>query len=304
MRLGAHVSIAGGIYRAFDRARSIGCETAQIFVKPNRSWQAKPLCQDDIKLVEIAAAPMDIHPMIGHASYLLNLGSPDKALWEKSRDTLIVELERCETLSIPWLVLHPGSHGGTGEEEGLARVAKGLGDVHNATPGFHTRILLETTAGQGNSLGHRFEQIAWLIDNSPQGHRLGLCFDTCHVFAAGYDLRTLEGYEETIAALDATVGLEQVKAIHLNDSKSELGSHRDRHEHIGKGHMGLTGFWQILHDDRLAAVPGILETPKSTDLHEDIENLATLRALMDQAQPPIDICNMSPQDVSENRDRR
>jgi len=148
------------------------------------------------------------------------------------------------------------------------------------------RVALETMAGQGNGMGHRFEQIAQLLDSSPQAERLGVCIDTCHIFSAGYDLRTPAAYQATIAAVEATIGLESLQVVHLNDSKGELGSHRDRHEHIGKGKIGLGAFWQILHDDRLAALPGILETPKSSDLHEDVDNLATLRELMDQAHPP------------------
>jgi len=285
MRLGAHVSIAGGIYHAFDRARSIGCETAQIFVKPNRSWGVKPLSAEDISLFksELNSAPehkKSIHPVVAHASYLLNLGSPDRTLWERSRNMLIVELERCEALNIPWLVIHPGSHRGTGEEAGIERISNGLSEVHKAAEGFRARILIETTAGQTNAIGHRFEQIARLIEGCYQGERLGVCFDTCHVFAAGYDIRSQSGYEATLAALDVTVGLDQVKVIHLNDSKGELGCHKDRHEHIGAGHIGLAGFWNILHDERLTILPGILETPKSADLHEDVDNLATLRRLM------------------------
>ena len=285
------MSAAGGIYRAFGRARSIGCETAQVFVKPNRSWKVKRLSAEDVSRFQAASRPaqtsgQDIRPVVAHASYLLNLGSPDRALWERSRDMLIVELERCEALGIPWLVLHPGSHRGTGEDAGVDRISNGLSEVHNATRGFCPRILIETTAGHTNSVGHRFEQIARLIDSSHQGERLGVCFDTCHVFAAGYDLRTPSGYEATIAALDATVGLEQVKVIHLNDSRGELGCHKDRHEHIGKGQIGLAGFWNVLHDERLATLPGILETPKSADLHEDVDNLATMRRLMTLNQPP------------------
>ena len=279
LRLGAHESIAGGLHKAFDRAQSVGCEVVQIFVKSNRAWAVKPLAEEDVARFKAKAEGTGIRPVVGHTSYLLNLGTPDEALWVKSRDTLIVELERCETLDVPYLVLHPGSHVGTGEEAGLARIAQALGEVHAATPGFRTQILLETTAGQGTSLGYCFEHLAWLMAHTPEGERLGVCLDTCHVFAAGYELRTPEGYAATIGAFDRVIGLERLKAIHLNDSKGELGSRKDRHEHIGKGHIGLEGFRHALNDARLAGLPGLLETPKSDDLHEDRENLAVLRSL-------------------------
>jgi deoxyribonuclease-4 len=280
LRLGAHESIAGGMHKAFDRAQSVGCDAVQIFVKPNRAWAVKPLTTEDVDLFKAKAADTDIQPVIGHASYLLNLGTPDDMLWKKSIDTLILELERCEVLGVPYLVLHPGAHVGTGEETGLVRIAQALGDVHAGTPGFHTQILLETTSGQGSSLGHRFEHLAWLMDNAPEGERLGVCLDTCHVFAAGYELRTPDGYAATMDEFDHVVGLERLQAIHLNDSTGDLGSRKDRHDHIGKGHIGLEGFRHILNDTRLAGLPALLETPKSDDLHEDRENLGVLRSLV------------------------
>ena len=280
MRLGAHESIAGGLHKAFDRAQSVGCDAVQIFVKSNRSWAVKPLTEEDITRFKAKAEETGIHPVVGHTSYLLNLATPDEALWVKSRDTLIIELERCEALDVPYLVLHPGSHVGTGEKAGLARVAQGLGETHAATPGFRTQILLETTAGQGSSLGHSFEHLAWLIEHTPEGERLGVCLDTCHVFAAGYRLRTPKGYAATMETFDRIIGLERLKALHLNDCKANMGSRKDRHEHIGKGHIGLEGFRHILNDPRLAGLPGLLETPKGGDLHKDRENLAVLRSLV------------------------
>ena len=281
MRLGAHESIAGGLHKAFDRAQSVGCEAMQIFVKSNRSWAVKPLTEEDIARFRAKAEETGIHPLVGHTSYLLNLATPDAALWIKSRDTLIIELERCEALDVGWLVLHPGSHVGAGEEAGLARVAQALGEVHAATPGFRAQILLETTAGQGTNLGYRFEHLAWLIEHTSEGERLGVCLDTCHVFAAGYELRTPEGYGATMEAFDRVIGLERLHAIHLNDSKGDLGSRKDRHEHIGQGLIGLEGFRHLLNDTRLAGLPGLLETPKGDDLQEDRENLAVLRSLIE-----------------------
>ena len=284
LRLGAHESIAGGLHRAFDRARSVGCDTVQIFVKSNRSWAVKPLAEGAITRFRTKAEETGIRPVVGHTSYLLNLGTSDETLWTKSRDALIVELGRCEALDVPYLVLHPGAHVGAGEEAGLARVAQALGQVHAATPDLRTQILLETTAGQGTSLGYRFEHLAWLIEHTPAGERLGVCLDTCHSFAAGYELRTPEGYAATMEAFDLTIGLERLKALHLNDCKGDLGSRKDRHEHIGKGRIGLDGFRHLVNDPRLAGLPGLLETPKSDDLHEDRENLALLRSLRTNAQ--------------------
>jgi len=285
MRLGAHESIAGGLHLAFDRARTVGCDAVQLFVKSNRAWAVKPLTEEDIRLFKEKAAETGIHPAVGHASYLLNPAAPDEELWRKSRDTLIIELERCEALDIPYLVLHPGSHMDAGEEEGLKRVARALGEVHAATRGFRARILLETTAGQGTNLGYRFEQLAWLIENTPEGERLGVCLDTCHAFAAGYELRTPEGYEATLEEFDRIIGLSRLLAVHLNDSKNGLGSRVDRHEHIGKGVLGLETFRMVVNDPRMAALPGLLETPKSDDLHEDVENLSVLRSLVGSRQP-------------------
>jgi deoxyribonuclease-4 len=267
------------MHRALDRAESVGCDAVQLFVKPNRSWAVPVLTDEQVVLFRSKAETMGMRPVVGHASYLLNLCSPRDDLWRKSIDTLGIELERCEALGVPWLVLHPGAHVGTGEEAGLVRMARALGEVHAATPGFQTRLLLETTAGQGTKLGYRFEHLAWLLEQTPEGERLGICLDTCHVFAAGYELRTLEGYARTMEAFDRAIGLERLKAIHLNDSKGELGSRKDRHEHIGKGHIGLEGFCHVLGDPRLGGLPGLLETPKSDDLHEDRENLAVLRSL-------------------------
>lgn len=280
MRLGAHESISGGLHRCFERARAVGCEAVQLFVKPNRAWAVKPLTEAEIALFKKRAQETGIWPAVGHTSYLINLGSPDEILWQRSRDMLLVELTRCEALGIPVLVLHPGSHAGAGEEAGLRRVAKALSDVHAATPGFRARILLETTAGQGSSLGGCFEHIAWLIEHTAQGERLGVCLDTCHIFAAGYELRSAEGYAMTMAAFDRLIGLERLLVVHLNDCKGELGNRIDRHAHIGKGTIGLEGFRHILNDPRLDGLPGLLETPKGDDLHEDRENLAVLRSLM------------------------
>jgi deoxyribonuclease-4 len=285
MRLGAHESIAGGLHKAFTRAASVGCEAVQIFVKPNRSWAVPALGDEDVALFRARAKATGIRPAVAHTSYLLNLASPKDDLWHKSIKTLIIELERCDRLGVPWLVLHPGAHVGSGEEAGLTRMARALGEVHRATRSSQTRVLLETTAGQGTKLGYCFEHLAWLLEKTPDGERLGICLDTCHVFAAGYELRTPEGYAATMDSFDHVIGLGRLKALHLNDSKGDLGSRKDRHEHIGEGEIGLEGFRHVLNDPRLKDLPGLLETPKSDDLHEDKENLTVLRELMG-AQPP------------------
>jgi deoxyribonuclease-4 len=280
LRLGAHESIAGGIYKAFDRAESVGCDALQVFVKPNRAWAVTPLTEEDVARFKRRAAETGIHPVVAHTSYLLNLASPEDDLWGRSIETLVLEMERCEVLEIPFLVLHPGHHVGAGEKAGLVRVARALGAAHAATLGFRVRILLENTAGQGSALGYTFKQLAWMLANTAQGERLGVCLDTCHLFAAGYELRTPEGYATTISAFDTVVGLDRLHALHLNDSKHDLGSGKDRHEHIGEGFIGLDGFRHILNDPRLDGLPGLLETPKSDDLREDEENLARLRSLI------------------------
>ena len=280
LTLGAHESISGGLHQAFDRGESAGCESLQIWVKSSRQWNASPLTDDDIQQFQEAQQRTGIGPVVAHAAYLINIASSKPELYEKSVRSLTTEVERCERLGVPYLVLHPGSHTGAGVEAGLARVAGALGEIHAATPGYRTQILLETTAGQGTNLGADFESLAYLLAETEQGDRLGVCLDTCHVFTAGYELRTPEGYEETITAFDNVIGLDRLKAIHLNDSKYPFDSHRDRHEHIGKGYLGEESFRHILNDARLDGLPGLLETPKSKDLHEDRENLAALRALV------------------------
>ncbi|MEJ5300620.1 MAG: deoxyribonuclease IV [Thermodesulforhabdaceae bacterium] len=279
MKLGAHESISGGLHKAFDRAVSAGCEALQIFLESSRSWQTKILSEEEIRLFKKKAAETGISPVLGHASYLINLATPDDVLWRKSCRMFLNELERCEVLGIPCLIIHPGSHMGKGETEGLRRVAQALKDVLIATSGFKTKILLETTAGQGTSLGYQFEHLAWLMENTCHDGRIGICLDTCHIFAAGYDIRTLESYEATMHELDKVIGLRHVHAIHLNDSKTPLGSRIDRHEHIGKGALGIEAFRLIVNDHRFTNLPGLIETPKDATLEKDRENLSVLRSL-------------------------
>jgi deoxyribonuclease-4 len=284
MRLGAHESIAGGLVNAFDRGHTATCDAIQIFTKSNRQWAAKELTEEEIaEWRERMAEEQDsggIFPVVAHAAYLINIGSPKEETWQKSYDALKIEVERCEALGIPYLALHPGSHLKAGVEAGLENVARALGRLHSETPGVETMVCLEHMAGQGTNLGTEFEQLAWLLENTNQGERLGICLDSCHLYAAGYDVRSEEGYAETIKAFDHTIGLDRLKMFHLNDSVHELGSQLDRHEHIGDGTIGMEGFRNFVNDPRLADIPGLLETDKSDDLHEDIENLERLRSLI------------------------
>lgn len=285
MRLGAHVSIAGGLANAFDRGHTATCESIQIFTKSNRQWKATPLDDETVaawrerKVAEEESG--SIFPIVAHSSYLINIASPEESTWQKSYAALKIELERCETLQIPYLVLHPGSHMGAGEELGLGNISRALGQLHAETPKTETVVCLEGMAGQGTNLGYTFEQLAWLLDHTAEGERLGICLDSCHLFAAGFDMRTPEGYAATMDRFDRAVGLERLCVIHLNDSVYELDSRRDRHTHIGEGTIGLDGFRNFVNDPRLEDLPGLIETEKSRDLHEDIENLARLRSLVD-----------------------
>jgi deoxyribonuclease-4 len=278
--LGAHMSIAGGVDRALLRGHQIGCQTIQLFTKSNHRWAASPLEDETIERWYRNRDETGIAPIVAHDSYLINLASPDDELWQRSLDAFVVEMERCETLSIPYLVMHPGSHTGSGEEAGLRRIAMALDRAFERRPGARVKVLLETTAGQGTSLGYRFEHLAQIRALTSADDRLGICFDTSHVLAAGYDIRTPEGYEDTFQQLDRVIGLEQLFVFHVNDSKRDLGSRVDRHQHIGQGYVGLEGFRLLLNDRRFCGHPMLLETPKGPDMREDVENLAILRGLI------------------------
>jgi deoxyribonuclease-4 len=282
VRLGAHMSISGGVDTAFDRGEEVGCDAMQIFTKNNNQWRAAPLKEKSVERYHQRQAETGITPVVAHASYLLNLSSPEDKLWQKSIDALVIEMERCDTLNIPYLVIHPGSHVGSGEEAGIARIVEGLNIAHSRLPDAQVKITLETTAGQGTNLGHRFEHLAAMIDGVEAGDRLAVCYDTCHTLAAGYDFRTPEGYTEVFKQFDQIIGLERLAVFHFNDSKQDLDSRVDRHAHIGEGFVGLDGFRHILNDARFQEIPMLLETPKSKDMHEDVENLAQLRALISE----------------------
>lgn len=277
--LGAHVSIAGGLHRAFDRALQATCDAVQVFNKSNHQWAARDLEAGELELWFEAMMDSGVLVACSHNSYLINLATPDAELREKSRRSFREEVERCHVLGIPNLVFHPGAHLGSGVDAGVARIAEACNRVFEELPGSEVVLCLETTAGTGTHLGVRFEELAAIIDRVDNRAMMGVCLDTCHVFAAGYDLAGAEGYADMMGSLAETVGLERLKVLHLNDSKTALGSRRDRHEQIGAGCIGLRGFRNLLADPRLRGVPMILETPKGADLAEDVMNLETLRRL-------------------------
>ena len=275
--LGSHMSIAGGVARAFERGEEVGCAVMQIFVKNNNRWRSPPLTDEAVEEFRAERERTGIWPVFAHNTYLVNLASGDPAVRERSIACTVDELRRCRRLGLPWLVIHPGSHGGAGVDTGVRRLAASIGRVLDRTPEVETMILLESVAGQGTGLGRSAEEMAVMLEAVDAPARLGVCLDTCHIFAAGYELRDEEGYDNTIRTFDEAVGLGRIKAIHLNDSKKPLGSFRDRHEHIGEGEIGDAGFRNLMTDSRLVHIPKVLETPKV--MGADVRNLARLRRL-------------------------
>ncbi|MBD3234416.1 MAG: deoxyribonuclease IV [candidate division Zixibacteria bacterium] len=279
MLIGAHMSIAGGVYKAIEAGIEFDCTAIQMFTKSSNQWRAKVLKQDEIDRFIQLQEETDLM-IAAHDSYLINLGSPKKDLLKKSREAFMVEMQRCEILNIPYLVTHPGSHVGVGEEKGMEIIVESLGWLHSKTEDFKVKICLETTAGQGTNLGFKFEQIAYMIENAEQNERLGVCMDTCHILAAGYEIRNKKAYNKTIKEFDEIIGLDRLKVLHINDSKKDLGSRVDRHEHIGEGFIGEEPFGYFLNDRRLKKLPFLLETPKGDDGKMDIVNLGKLRKLI------------------------
>lgn len=278
--LGAHMSISGGAHRAIERACSIGCTAMQIFVKNNMQWFARPLTGDEIKAFLEHQQRRQLQSVFAHANYLINLAATNPQFHFNSMRALGEELLRADQLQLPFLVVHPGAHLGAGEEAGLNTIVASIDQVLAAIPKVKTRIALETTAGQGSCLGHTFEHIEYILTNVREPERLCVCLDTAHVFAAGYDLSTEAAVRKMFRDFDQVVGLEQLQAIHLNDSKMPRGSRVDRHEHIGQGRIGLDAFRFIMRDRRFRKIPKVLETPKGKELREDVENLTTLRGLV------------------------
>ena len=287
-RLGAHMSIAGGLPLAVERARAADCDTLQIFTKSASQWRARPLPAAEVTAFRASASDLDIRPIVAHASYLINLAAPNPALRQRSINALAEELDRADALGLLGVVLHPGSYTTGTEESGLRLVSEAIDEVF-ASRGNGTELLLEHTAGQGTNLGHRFEHLATIIGGTSAKERLGICLDTCHLLAAGYDIATPDGYSRTFDDFEAQVGLDRLRVLHLNDSKHPCGSRRDRHDHIGRGWVGLETFGRLLQDPQLAHLPMVLETPKeqrqpgkATEVDPaDTQNLATLRQLLD-----------------------
>lgn len=277
---GAHMSIAGGCHNALLDAYKHECGSVQLFTKNNNQWQARPLDDEALGLFRRTLRETKLRHPTAHTSYLINLASPQEALFRKSIEALVDEMNRAEQLGLSYLVLHPGSPVDSSEEAGLARVIEGLDEVHRRCPEHRVRLLLETTAGQGSCLGHRFEHLAHLLEGVADAKWLGVCFDTCHVFAAGYPL--VEKYEEVFTEFDRLIGISRLKVFHLNDSKKPLGSRVDRHAHLGQGHLGLEPFRRLVNDPRFRRHPMILETPKEEGDNKDMDtvNLRTLRELI------------------------
>jgi deoxyribonuclease IV len=277
--LGAHMSIGGGVHRAIERARSIECSAMQIFVKNNMQWFARPFTRAEIKAFLDHPQRRDLGAVFAHANYLINLAATNPQFHANSIRALSEELARADQLGLPFLVLHPGAHLGAGEEPGLEKVVTSINKIFALVPRIKTRIALETTAGQGSCLGSRFEHLAYIIAHVREPERLCVCLDTAHVFAAGYDLTSAAGTRKIFREFEDTIGLQYLVALHLNDSKTARGSRVDRHEHIGRGQIGLEAFRFIMRDRRFRLIPKVLETPKDKALREDVENMERLRAL-------------------------
>jgi deoxyribonuclease-4 len=284
--IGAHLSIAGGCDLAIGRAAELAIMSLQIFTKNANQWNAKPLDPGVIERFAAQRGQTGLRHLVAHDSYLINVASPDDVTWEKSRLALLEELDRCDQLGVPFLVSHPGGHLGSGPEAGIARVGVAINRIHNERPDGRAMLLLETTAGQGTTLGRSFEEIAAIIDQVEDKRRVGVCFDTCHVFAAGYDLRDRASYEETIRRFKEVIGLANLRVFHLNDSKKGLGSKVDRHAHIGEGEIGKEAFGFLLADARFSGLPGILETEHGDDCVDLKRDLETLRLLAEDAAAP------------------
>jgi len=277
--LGAHVPAAGGPHKAILFAERLECQSIQIFTRSPRSWAGKPLSSKEIEAFREAWRNSSVVEILGHDCYLTNLASPKPETIDRSITSFVDQMERCQALGIKYLVTHLGSHLGSGEEEGLKRFVENLSRAVSMAKAPDVTVLLETTAGQGTNLGYTFEQIKYVLDKAEPKGRYAVCYDTCHAFAAGYDITTPEGYEETLDRFDEIIGLENLKAFHLNDSKFPPGSRKDRHEHIGEGLMGLEPFRMLLNDRRFSSLPGVLETPDSLEMFE--RNLEVLRSLLD-----------------------
>lgn len=274
------MSIAGGLHLALERGRAVGCSVVQLFVKNQVQWTARPLTEEEVRLFKKVQRATGINPVFAHATYLINLAAPVETEWKRAVDAFGDELERAERLGLRFVVIHPGSHKGSGLDAGISRIVRALDELVTRTRAYRVKIVLENTAGAGNTIGARFEELQAILERVMEPARFGICLDTCHLFAAGYDIRRPDGYARTMETCQKTVGTRSVVAFHLNDAKAPLGSGLDRHEHIGKGHIGLAGFRLLLNDRRFSRAPMVMETPKEDDW--DVKNLRTLRRLRDK----------------------
>jgi len=275
------MSIRGGLHTAIERGQSISCQAIQLFLRNNARWKAKPRTPEELALYRETLAQSGIAPVVAHAIYLINLASPEENIYRQSIAAFDEELARCHEADIPYLVLHPGSHRGSGLETGIARIAESINRAYAAHPEYTVVTLLENTAGLGDTIGRTFEELADIAGQVEDPSRIGYCFDTAHALASGIEFRTPAGYAETWARFDALLGLDRLRCFHLNDSQCDLGGVCDRHEHIGQGYVGLEGFRLLVNDPRFADTPMLLETPKGDDLLEDVENLARLYSLIE-----------------------
>lgn len=279
--LGAHMSIAGGLYTAFERANRVGCTAMQIFTKNSNQWNDPVISSGDVSKYRDAENKSKVRTVVSHDSYLINLCGATETLLEKSRKAFVSEIKRCALLGIKYVIFHPGAHTVLERKEAVKLVADSINDSHEKTRALDVVTLIETTAGQGTTLGSSFEEIAEMISHVKDKSRVGVCIDTCHIFAAGYDIRSKDTYEAAMKDFDRIIGLDLLHAVHLNDAKKPLNSRVDRHEHIGKGEIGRAAFRFIMNDDRLTSVPKMLETPKGDDGYKmDIVNLKLLRSFI------------------------
>lgn len=285
MLLGAHISIAGGVDKAIERGASLSCTAIQVFTKNSNQWKGRPLRPEEIETFLSLRKKSAISAIIAHDSYLINLATSDPDLREKSISALFHEMSRCKTLEISCIVIHPGAHLGAGEERGIRNIADSLNALFQQTEGWNVAIALETTAGQGTSVGYRFEHLRQIRESVRDKDRIKTCLDTCHLFAAGYDISDPEGYDKVISEFDSIVGLDSVACLHVNDSKKGLGSRVDRHEQIGKGCIGIRAFQLLMNDKRFRKIPKIIETPKGKEMEEDRVNLALLKGLVNGCPP-------------------
>ena len=279
MLLGAHMSIAGGVDKAIERGAALSCTAIQLFTKNANQWKGKPFEKEEIERFAALRKESNIFRILAHNAYLINLASANNSLRVKSINALIDEMGRCMALSIPCIIIHPGAHLGAGEDEGIKNIINSLNIIMDKTGGWQLDIALETTAGQGTNIGYRFEHLARIIDGIKDKERIKVCLDTCHIFAAGYDISTTEGYYIVMKEFDRIVGIDRLICLHLNDCKREFGSRIDRHEHIGKGTLGALPFRLIMNDRRLGNIPKIIETPKDKDMKNDRRNLGVLRKM-------------------------